>query len=441
MSRHAVESGALVTNLYDALTGDEDARVCKDIPDEACAVLPGNFFTYLSSLTATKIGDEIASARLVLAWLLSSLAAPAFMVALLVPIRESGALVPQLVVAGYLRRAPVRKWFWVAGNTVQGLTVLGMAAAALTLGGAAAGWTIIALLILFSLARGVCSVAAKDVLGKTIAKTRRGTLSGYAATAAGVVTVVAGLWIGRTGAQTQGESVIAAMLLVAGALWLLGAALFASLNEQRGATEGGGNALDTALSSVRLLATDSQLRRFIATRALFLSTALSVPFYAVLASERTAGELSGLGLLVIASGLASTLSSPFWGRLSDRSSRFVLKMGGQVAGALGLLVFVLVALDAPGMNTPYPYALFFMVIGIAHSGVRLGRKTYLVDMATGDTRASYVALSNTVIGLLMLAGGAFGFLAEVLATHFVILVFALMALAAALSTRYLAEVE
>jgi hypothetical protein len=40
-----------------------------------------------------------------------------------------------------------------------------------------------------------------------------------------------------------------------------------------------------------------------------------------------------------------------------------------------------------------------------HGGVRLGRKIYLVDMASGDNRAAYVAVSNTLIGVLMLAGG------------------------------------
>ena len=33
--------------LYDQATGDEDARVCKEIPDEACVEQPRNFFAYL----------------------------------------------------------------------------------------------------------------------------------------------------------------------------------------------------------------------------------------------------------------------------------------------------------------------------------------------------------------------------------------------------------
>ena len=33
--------------VYDQITGDEDARVCKDIPEAACRHLPRNFFAYL----------------------------------------------------------------------------------------------------------------------------------------------------------------------------------------------------------------------------------------------------------------------------------------------------------------------------------------------------------------------------------------------------------
>ena len=46
--------------------------------------------------------------------------------------------------------------------------------------------------------------------------------------------------------------------------------------------------------------------------------------------------------------------------------------------------------------------------GFLHPFVRLGRKTYLVDLATAETRSSYTAVSNTVLGLFLLAGGGLG---------------------------------
>jgi hypothetical protein len=108
-------------SLYDLVTGDEDARVCKDIPDSACSDQPQNFFLQLGANVCTKIGDELASAKLVLPWLLSAAGAPGFFIGLLVPIRESLSLLPQLFVAAAIRARAIRKWFWVGGSVVQGL--------------------------------------------------------------------------------------------------------------------------------------------------------------------------------------------------------------------------------------------------------------------------------------------------------------------------------
>src|SRR5210317_2573423 len=91
-------------DLYNRITGDEDARVCKDIPKAACNDQPRNFFSYLIANLLGKIADEIASAKLIIPWLFGMLGVPAIFTGFLVPIRESGVLLPQLVVAAFIRR-------------------------------------------------------------------------------------------------------------------------------------------------------------------------------------------------------------------------------------------------------------------------------------------------------------------------------------------------
>jgi hypothetical protein len=430
----------LAGSLYDLVTGDEDARVCKDIPDAACNDQPENFFLQLGANVCTKIGDELASAKLVLPWLLSAAGAPAFFIGLLVPIRESLSLLPQLFVAAAIRARAIRKWFWVSGSIVQGLCVMAMAVAALLLEGAAAGWSVVALLVLFSLARGVSSVAAKDVLGKTVSKTRRGTLTGYATAAAGLVTIAAGAWLQLQGGAPGYAGGIAGLLLVAGGLWLLGAALFAAVREQPGATEGGGNAGREALASLSVLLTDVPFRRFVITRALLVATALLVPFYAALVREASDGGLGGLGALLVAAGVASTVSSGFWGRMADRSSREVLRLAATVAGLLSLAVAAWHMAGAPGPPAGLVVIAAFFVIGIAHAGIRIGRKTYLVDMATAETRATYVAVSNTAIGVVLLAGGMFGLVADWVGTAQTIGLLGLFCLAGGVGAMRLGEV-
>ena len=430
----------LAGSLYDLVTGDEDARVCKDIPDAACNDQPENFFLQLAANVCTKIGDELASAKLVLPWLLSAAGAPAFFIGLLVPVRESLSLLPQLFVAAAIRARAIRKWFWVWGSVVQGPCVMAMAAAALSLEGVAAGWTVVGLLVIFSLARGVSSVSAKDVMGKTVSKTRRGTLTGYAAAAAGLVTVAAGAWLQLGGGEPDGAGGVVGLLLVAGGLWMLGAFLFAGVREQPGATEGGGNAGREALASLSILVSDAPFRRFVITRALLVATALLVPFYAALAREQTDGGIGGLGALLVAAGIASTVSSGFWGRMADRSSRNVLRLAATVAGLLSLVVAGWVMAGSPGLPSGIVVVGAFFIIGIAHAGIRIGRKTYLVDMANAQTRATYVAVSNTAIGVVLLAGGVFGLVADWVGTAETIGLLGLFCLAGALGATRLDEV-
>ena len=114
------------------------------------------------------------------------------MVGLLVPIRESGSLLPQLFVAGFIRLKPRRKWTWVTGACLQALAALALALLALFGQGGVGGALVLLTLAALALARGLSSIATKDVLGKTIAKGRRGNLMGWSGSVAGAVTLAAG---------------------------------------------------------------------------------------------------------------------------------------------------------------------------------------------------------------------------------------------------------
>lgn len=440
----------LTTRLYAGLFGDgEDARVTTGITEGAGASAPWNFFVQLAANVASKTGDALSSPRLVVTWLLAGLGVSPAIVGMLVPVREAGSLLPQLAIGSAVRRMPVRKWAWVAGSVLQGLSVLGIAAAALTLRGPAAGWTILGLVAAFSLARGVSSVTGKDLLGKTVPRTRRGRLSGLAASIAGVVTVLFGGTLAIVGPGTLPVSILAAIIAAAGAAWLFAAAVMARLREEPGAPTDSGNGLKSAIRSLGILKRDSMFRRFVIARALLASTVLSMPFYVLLARDATGDRAATLGLFIIASALATALSGFAWGSFADRSSRRTLLIAGASASAVGIVTYVVGTrvfggtATAPGAGdaSPWIFALLFFVLSLAHTGIRVGRKTYLVDMAPADERASYVAVSNTVIGVVLLLSGSLGILGTFLSHYEVILVFALLGLAGAAVAATLGEVE
>ncbi len=429
----------LTEDLYAKLVNEEDARVCREIPDEACREVPRNFFLLIGSYVLTKLGDSIANPKTTLTWMMDAIGAPVALTGLLVPVRESGSLIPQLVIAAFVRRQPIRKSVWVMGSILQAAAVLAMGLIAWFMDGVAAGVAIIFSLAVFSLARGLSSVAAKDVLGKTIPKTRRGRVNGFSASAAGLATLGVGAVLVAAGADDGARATFLALLAGAALLWVAAALLYSRIEEWPGETEGGGNALSEAFRRLALLRDDPPFRNFVITRALLLCSALSAPYYVILARRHESGIAGQLGFFIIAGGLASSLSAPFWGRLADWSSRTVMLVAALITSGLGFLAVALEIIAPRLAAAIWFYPVVFFVLMIAHSGVRLGRKTYIVDLAAGNRRTDYVAVSNTVIGVVLLVLGSIGALAQLFSVPIVILVLSALGLAGALMSRSLPE--
>lgn len=421
---------ALADNLYDKLTDDDDARLCDDIPETACREAPRSFSLILLSSFLTKLGDAIASPKTTLAWVMTAVGAPSFFLGFLVPIRESGSMIPQLFIGSLIRRLAVRKWVWVAGSIAQSLCIVGIGLCAMFLNGDQAGWTILALIALFSLARGFSSVAAKDVLGKSIPKQKRGQLNGWSAGAAGLLTVGVGISLMLPAAARLAESWLSLLIIAAGLLWLIAAGTYAQISEYSGETGGGRNAIES-LKRLTILITDRPFRCFVITRALLMCSALSAPFYIALAQSSYGSPTYLLGAFVTAAGVASLVSAPVWGRFADVSSKRVMILAALITSGVGIAAF-LADVFLPGLShTVWFLPLAYFGLSVAHSGIRVGRKTYVVNLASGNQRTDYVAISNTTIGVLLLVVGSVGALAPMIGNAGVIGLLALMGLGGA----------
>ncbi|MEZ5279166.1 MAG: hypothetical protein R2770_01730 [Acidimicrobiales bacterium] len=429
----------LADRATEALFGEGADRVCEDIPDSACNEQPANLRRHLASLSATKTGDGLADPKLVLVWLVSALGGSALAVGLIVPAREALALLPQLFVGHRVRAMSVRKWAWAAASAVQGAAVAAMGLVALTFDGGGAAWTIVALVAVFALARSVASASYKDVLGKTVSKSRRGTVTGTATSIAAAATLVFGLGL-ATGWIPLTTTSVGATLLLAGALWTLAAGLFAGLEETPGATEGGVDGVAAAIANLAILRTERQLRLFITARSLLTVTAISPPY--VLALTASGGRsASSLGPFVIASGVATIIGGRLWGRLSDKSSRKVLLGSAAASSLLFAAAGAMVTIDRNLLSSVWVAGGLLFLVVLAYQGVRLGRSTHLVDMAAADERAVFTAVSNTVVGAALLVTGVFGTLQDGLGLGFVFLAFAAAPIAAMFTAYRLDEVQ
>ncbi|MEO7774919.1 MAG: MFS transporter permease [Steroidobacteraceae bacterium] len=428
-----------------AVLVDDDAmaQVCRDLPESACRAQPHNYGVNVVSLSLARIGEGLADPKLVLAWLLDAIGTPTWALGLLVPVRESVAMLPQLVISARIRRLSIRKSVYVLGCIIQGAAIIGfglMGWFATVFAGFFAGIVAVALIAIFALGRSLCSISFKDLLGKTVDRGQRGSVSGTAGTIAAIATLL--LAVGyAVGSIPLTVPVVAGMIVLGGACWMLAAFVFGLVREEPGATSGGIDGLAAVISQLGLLRSDPQLSRLIFTRALLLSTALAPPFYIALSGDSAASGLGTLGTFMIAASAASLASTYVWGSLSDKSSRLVLIVAATLA-VLANASAAFVALVKPDLlqNSLLLPALLFVLM-IAHQGVRLGRSVHVVDMADRDNRATYTALSNSVVGLILLASGVFGVIAQWLGIGAVLAMFTTMAALATVAAAGLHDVQ
>ncbi|BAC17827.1 hypothetical protein [Corynebacterium efficiens YS-314] len=389
------------------------------------------------------IGDQIIAAKTVLPWLLHAGGAPGFFIALLVPIRESGSMLPQAAITPWVLWQASRSRVWIIGSNGQFLSGLGIGIAALFLEGWALGIAVVVLLGILALFRSMCSISSKDVQGKTITKGRRGLINGRATAIGGGVGLAVGLAITFLLDTDSPPWVLAATVIASSFSWLIASFIFAGIREP--------DTREKALprdpeeknrwwkDCVDLLVEDVNFRKFVIVRSLMLVTALSTAFIVTLAAE-AGQDITALGFFVIASGLASMVGGRISGIWSDRSSRDVMA-GGALLGSLVLFALVASAQWSPSTVNVIAFPAGFFLVNLAHTAIRVARKTYVVDMAEGDQRTRYVAAANTLMGVILLVVGAISGAVAMLGTSWALIFLAVIGLVGVVFSRTLEEVS
>lgn len=350
----------------------------------------------------TKLGDVLTNPKTVLTWMLSSVGAPVALLSMLVPVRESGSMLPQVFVSGLVKRASRRKWVFVAGALAQAWVVALIGVGALWLPPHVAGWMVLACVAVFAVARSFCSISSKDVLGRTVPKGFRGRVGGTSNSISGVLSASAALAL-ILFREHETPVFLAKLVLAASVLWVLGALFYSRIREPL-VEKQPGTAGDGWLKRLSLVRDDRVFRRFIFARALLLGSALASPLLVVL-GQQSEGRLTSLVGFIAASGMANATSSFLWGKLSDRSGALAMASGGMVAALSGMIGVGIAWSSAPWTLSVWTWPVVFLVFNIGYAGVRLGRKTWVVDAVEGDRRTDYVSASNTLIAVLILVIG------------------------------------
>lgn len=429
--------------IYSAVIS-RDLEAERDLPEQVRSQVPRNSLRLVSATALQSSGDQTVNASTVLPWLFHALGVPAALTGALVPIRESGSMLPQAFLTPLLLRVRRRKWAFVAGSLIQAAAVAVMAATAALGHGLSAGILVLAALTVHSLGRCLCSISSKDVTGRTVPKGQRGQINGLATTASGIVAITLGLGVRSLAGDDLTGGQLAWMIAAGSLLWVLVAVVYSSVREPAAEVEvADADASSWFVETLDLLREDTVFRDFVLVRSFLLVSALSPPFVVSLAARSGTEELSGLGGFIIASGLAAVLGGRLFGRLADRSSRRLMSLGATLASVIIVaLVLAVTVLDVDGgVASTGLFVGSYFLLTLVHTGVRVARKTYVVDVATGDERTTYVAVSNSAMGLVLLLVGAISSAIATFGIEWALLFLAGMGVLGVVSSTRLPEVS
>lgn len=342
----------------------------------------------IAGLSLNKLADLLISAKTTLTALLVSVGAPVWMIGWLVPIRESGALLPQVLISICLRKHAQRHIVWRIGMITQVFSVVGMLLSVILFSGFIAGILVLASLVLLSLGRSACSLTVKDMEADVAKKGERGNLIGVASTVSGVVTLVIAIpLVIYDGALTS--NILLVVLCASMLAFILTLICVWPIKTRVEVEDSPENTFSINF--------DTTIYKFIFVRGLFVHSALVAPYFMI---ERNGDVKELLPIYIGAEATAALLSSIIWGKIADKSAKLTLRLSGLLA--LGACVGLLFWQTSSIVTS----ALLFFVLSVAHAGVRTGRKTYSLDVKEGHDRTELVGFSNTAIGIILLAFGA-----------------------------------
>jgi MFS family permease len=319
-------------------------------------------------------------------------------------------LLPQLIAANYLDGKAQKKRYLLI-PAAAGRPVFFVLTLCLSLGAVRfPAWTLAVFffgMTLFWLTDALATVAWFDIVGQVFPGNRRGRLFGLAQVLSGLMTVGVGFGInivlGSTGPPFPHNYAI--LFLAAGALLACSWFSMATIKETSAAVKTGDALPQTTFLRRlgRIWQRDRNFRLFIAVRLLAGLSDLAIPFYVIFAADRLGLGQGVVGSFTSAQVVGRMAGGVILGALHERRGGRWAIQAGMAAGVLAPLWALLLPLWLPAGHpyVAYGYSLVFAALGMLQSTFIQGFFNYLLDMAPADERATYIALSNTISGVVL----------------------------------------
>ena len=376
-----------------------------------------NFFLLLTEYSTRHVAMAFIDPNVILPVFLSRLTDSSLLIGLNSSLPFTMWLFPQLFAARYLTGKTQKKRY-ILIPMLANRPVCFVLALALLLGGVRYPPLMLTLVILGSsllwATQGLAAVAWFDLVDKAMPTRQRGRLFGSGQVASGLLIVGAGAAIsyilGNAGLPFPRDYVV--LFLTGGAIFAVDWFIMAAIKEPEETT-----AVDPGVSNssfLRRLADiwkqDRDFRTFMAVRLLAGLKGLAVPFYAIFGTEQLGLGEGVVGpftsILVIGNMVGAVLLGALY---EKRGGRWSIR-GGVVAGMFAplwaLLLPSLMPAGHPWMI--YAYGLVFFALGMQKANFLQGFCNYLLDLAPADQRPTYMALSNTINGVIILPAALVG---------------------------------
>ena len=342
-------------------------------------------------------------------------------------LHRTGWHLPQLLVAGDLERRRFRLPIYVRANIVRmtliWLTVPLIAWYSLE----QPGLVLSGFLILFgvaSLCGGAAGLAYTDIVGKSIPRSYTGMFYATRSFLSGVLSIFAGVLI-KYLLDAESGSVFPANYAVIFALgtgmMCLGIGCFSLVREPEGQiSKTHRNFVQVIREVPGLLRLDPNFRTFLMVQVLASGIGFSLPFYVVFARETFQVPESSVGVFLAVQTVGSAVFNVVWGRISvtQGNQRVVVfaVLGVAIIPILALILGSQAALiqQGDGWVVTVCFSPIFLLIGGTTTGIFIGFKSYLLDIAPEERRPTYVGITNTVLGVGSLYPVFGGILADLL---------------------------
>ncbi|MCX7682661.1 MAG: MFS transporter [Anaerolineae bacterium] len=369
-----------------------------------------NFIVFLVDYICFGIAFTFISLTSVAPALVSRLTTSAPLIGLISTVFSGGWLLPQLLVANLINDKPRKKPYMIAA--LSGRVTIWIVALALWSGLTDHPQAMLVLffvcLALFATMDGMASVSWFDIMARAIPVHRRGRLVSVGQFVSGLVGIGVGGLVGLILERYPFPGNFALLFTLAGVALIPSTVALCLIREPLPAERRDPHPGGHKGRWLQILVKDVLFLRFMLARLLVGMLGLAGSFYVLHAEHVLHLPNSVIGSFVAAQTLAGTVATAGLGLVSERwGSRAVSSLAGLAATAGPLFALVVHQVGSGWLVRAYPFV--FMMLGVVNSAWMLGFTNYLLEIAPEEIRPTYVGLSNTIAGVVMMfvpvAGG------------------------------------